>query len=75
MQYDLLLPISSGAKYSRRIYVEGGADILCNFRRSLNVVSELLPAKEAVKKRTETRTVAVKHRTRSAWTSFANLAT
>lgn len=75
MQYNLLLPICSGAKNTRRVYVEGGADVLCDFGCSLNVVSEVLPAKEAVTKRTETHTVALKHRTRSAWTSFANLAT
>lgn len=75
MQYGLLLAISSGAKYTRWVYVEGAANILCNLRGSLHMVNELLSAAETVNIRMMIHTVAVKHRTLSAWTSFANLAT
>ena len=75
MQYNSLLAICSGTKYTRCVYVESGTNILCNLRGSLHIVSELLPAGEDVTIGTDTRTVAVKQRTLSAWTSLANLAT
>lgn len=73
-QCNLLRAICRSAEYTRRVYVEGGTYILCNLRSSLHIVSDLPAAEDATKLR-ETPTVAVKHRTLSAWTSFANLAT